>query len=136
MNIVEKAGCVIVNVQEEKIALVIRDGEYSFPKGHLEKGETIKECAERETVEETGHDVKIVGDELCLVKYETPDGESVENHMFLGLDMGLTNKFVDEKDKEKTEWFEIDEIEEKLSYQNLKDVWKEIKPKVEKVIKE
>lgn len=136
MNIVEKAGCIIVNVQEGKIALVIRDGEYSFPKGHLEKGETIKECAERETIEETGHDVKIVGDELCLVKYKTPDGESVENHMFFGLDMGLTNKFVDEKDKEKTEWFEINEIEEKLSYQNLKDVWKEIKPKVEKVIKE
>ena len=136
MNIVEKAGCVIVNVQEGKIALVIRDGEYSFPKGHLEKGETIKECAERETIEETGHDVKIVGDELCLVKYKTPDGENVENHMFLGLDMGLTNKFVDEKDKEKTEWFEINEIEEKLSYQNLKEVWKEIKTKVEMIIKE
>ena len=49
--------------------------------------------------------------------------------------MGLTNKFIDEKDKEKTEWFEINKIEEKLSYQNLKDVWKEIKPKVEAIIK-
>ena len=33
------------------------------------------------------------------------------------------------------EWFEINKIEEKLSYQNLKDVWKEIKPKGEAIIK-
>lgn len=49
-NIVKKAGCILINLDNSKIALVLRDGDYSFPKGHLENGETIKECAIRETV--------------------------------------------------------------------------------------
>ena len=50
---VKKAGCILINYEKQKIALVCRNNEYSFPKGHLEKGETIQECALRETIEET-----------------------------------------------------------------------------------
>lgn len=35
-----------------------------------------------------------------------------------------------DKDKEVTEWFKINEIDNMLSYQNLKDFWNIIKPKV------
>lgn len=80
-NIVKKAGCILINLENNTIALVLRDGEYSFPKGHLEAGETIKECAIRETIEETGHEVKITADEIGIIKYITPKGENVENHM-------------------------------------------------------
>ena len=41
-----------------------------------------------------------------------------------------------ENDKEQTEWVEIDEVEEKLAYQNLKDIWKEIKPKIIQITNE
>ena len=129
-NIVKKAGCILINLDNSKIALVLRDGDYSFPKGHLENGETIKECAIRETVEETGHEVKITGEEVGIIKYVTPEGQNVENHMFIGIDQGLTNKQIADKDKEVTEWFKIDEIDNMLSYQNLKDFWNIIKPKV------
>lgn len=37
-NIVKKAGCILINLENNTIALVLRDGEYSFPKGHLEAG--------------------------------------------------------------------------------------------------
>lgn len=60
MSIVKKAGCILINMKNKKIALVLRKGEYSFPKGHLEEMETIKECAKRETIEETGHEVEIL----------------------------------------------------------------------------
>lgn len=50
--------------------------------------------------------------------------------MFIGIDQGLTNKQIADKDKEVTEWFKIDEIDNMLSYQNLKDFWNIIKPKV------
>lgn len=50
--------------------------------------------------------------------------------------MGGTNKKIAEKDKEKTEWFEIDKVEERLAYQNLKDTWNEIKSKIEKIVNE
>lgn len=58
---VKKAGCILINIDTQKIALLCRNGEYSFPKGHLEKGESIKECAVRETKEETAHNCHLLG---------------------------------------------------------------------------
>ena len=136
MNIVRKAGCILVNMKEKKIALVLRKGDYSFPKGHLEEKETIKECAIRETIEETGHEVEILGEEISIIRYKSSGGENVENHFFVGIDIGETNKRIAEKDKETTEWFKIERIEEKLAYQNLKDTWKKIKSKVEEIVNE
>ena len=43
--IVKKAGCILINLDTEEIALVLRKGKFSFPKGHLEEGETLQECA-------------------------------------------------------------------------------------------
>lgn len=136
MNIVKKAGCILVNMKEKKIALVLRKGDYSFPKGHLEEMETIRDCAKRETIEETGHDVEILGDEVSIIRYKSSAGEYVENHFFIGIDIGLTDKKIAENDKEQTEWVEIDEVEEKLAYQNLKDIWREIKPKIIQITNE
>lgn len=136
MNIVKKAGCILINMKEKKIALVLRNGNYSFPKGHLEEMETIKDCAKRETIEETGHEVEILGDEVSIIRYKGSAGEDVENHFFIGIDIGLTDKTIAENDKEQTEWIEIDEVEEKLAYQNLKDTWKKIKPKIIQITNE
>lgn len=132
--IIKKAGCILVNLENKKIALVLRKGDYSFPKGHLEDGETIKECAIRETIEETGHEVEILGDEIDIIKYKSSGNEDVENHFFIGIDMGLTNKFIVKKDREKTDWFRIDEIEDRLSYENLKKFWKSAKESVERCL--
>lgn len=100
----------------------------------MEDGETIKECAIRETIEETGHEVEILGDEIDIIKYKSSGNEDVENHFFIGIDMGLTNKFIAKKDREKTDWFRIDEIEDRLSYENLKKFWKSAKENVERCL--
>ncbi|MBF0985771.1 MAG: hypothetical protein HXK67_01075, partial [Clostridiales bacterium] len=46
----------------------------------------------------------------------------------------LTNKFIAKKDREKTDWFRIDEIEDRLSYENLKKFWKSAKESVERCL--
>lgn len=106
MKTIIKAGCILVNKEQKEIALVVQNGEYSFPKGHLEGNETIKECAIRETIEETGHDVKIIK-KLKSIKYKSPEEIVYENHYFLGIDNGITNKKIDSKDREITEWYKI-----------------------------
>ncbi len=46
--------------EQDKILLIKRQGMYDLPKGHLETGETLEECAVREVKEECGlEDVKI-----------------------------------------------------------------------------
>ena len=38
-----KAGCILINTETKKIGLIYRDvhDDYEFPKGHLEKNETL-----------------------------------------------------------------------------------------------
>lgn len=47
------AGGVVTN-KEGKVLFIYRNNKWDLPKGKLDKGETIKECALREVEEETG----------------------------------------------------------------------------------
>ena len=135
---VEKAGCILINLKERKIGLVYRNdkNDYSFPKGHLEKGETLKECAIRETEEETGRKNHIIIDkEIHVLKYTTSAGEDVETYMYIAIDDGETEKYIKEEDKENLKWIDLDEVERTLTYDNLKIFWIVVKPQIEKIIK-
>ncbi len=133
--IAKKAGCILINKDTKEIALVCRNGEYSFPKGHLEEGETIEECAIRETKEEVGHDCHIIGNkEIAVLYYDTPRGEKVENYYYLAIDDGVCKEEIEEKDKEISVWKKIEEIEETISYLNIKEMWNKIKNQVERVV--
>ncbi len=131
----KKAGCILINIDTKKIALVCRNGEYSFPKGHLEEGETIEECAIRETKEEIGHNCHIIGNkEVAILCYNTPRGEDVENYYYLAVDDGICDEVIPEEVKEVSVWKEVSEVEETLSYQNIKEMWNNVKNQVESVV--
>ena len=58
-----KVGIGVLVFKDGKILLGKRkgshgEGEYAFPGGHLEFGESIKECAKRECREEAGIEIK------------------------------------------------------------------------------
>jgi len=127
----QKAGTILVNLANKKIVLVYRRDKigYEFPKGHLEKGETLEECAIRETEEETGRKNHII-ENLGVVKYITGRGENVELHMYLAIDDGRTHEFIEEDLKEVISWFEIEEVDSKINYEDLKRFWRNSKQKV------
>ena len=126
-----KAGTILVNLESKKIALIFRKDKigYEFPKGHLEEGETLEECAIRETEEETLRKNHIV-EELETVRYITSKGEDVELHFYLSVDDGEIDRTIAEEDKEKIKWFFVDEVAEKLTFENLKRFWNNSKIKV------
>ncbi len=61
-HIVKAAGGVIEKIDD--ILLIHRLGKWDLPKGKLDKGESPKEAAVREVVEETGVTV-ILGEKIC-----------------------------------------------------------------------
>ena len=127
---VNKAGCILVNKDTMQVALVYRDkfNDFSFPKGHVEEGETLIECAVRETEEEIKRKVKLVSDEvLCVDKYSSHEGD-VSVYYYLGVDDGIS-------DNSSTEvhdliWCDIDNVDKKLTHERTAKMFLEVKKKI------
>ena len=129
----QKAGSILYNPETKLIGLVYRPRkkDISFCKGHLEEGETIEECAVRETVEETGRLCHIVK-KLGVNAYVTDKGEEVENHMYLTFDDG---KCMEESvDPEVCIWVDIDDVLEVLSFDDLKDFYKDVLDEIKEAV--
>ena len=80
------AGAVICTVEQTMLYyMIIKDshGNYGFPKGHLEEGESLKQAALREIKEETGLDVKLLPRFEEVIEYTMPNGIDKEVHYFL-----------------------------------------------------
>ena len=122
----KKGGCILINSQKE-VALVYRDklNDYTFPKGHIEPYETIKECALRETIEETGREcVLLTNEPIAISKYTNYEGEII-TYLYLAKDTGKTKRNIAEKGKETFRWIPFDEVANTLTYPDLKTTWQE-----------
>lgn len=135
MGKVKKAGCILFNPEDKTVALVLRKGtEYSFPKGHVEENESLKECAIRETAEETKRECTLLEEEpVYFEQYITPGGEDVDMYYFLAADAGPSDN--SSEDTHPTFWIPLEEVKEKLPYSGLHIVWDNVKPKIEEYLK-
>jgi ADP-ribose pyrophosphatase YjhB (NUDIX family) len=52
-TVIQAGGGFVINNKEE-VLLIFRRGKWDLPKGKLDKGETLEQCAVREVQEETG----------------------------------------------------------------------------------
>lgn len=123
------AGGIVFRRQEEGTAafLLIRDsyGNWGFPKGHLEEGETPAAAAARETAEETGLAVLVLHGPIRIIDwhfrfrgrpihkfchfflFESPDGDVRPQ-----LEEGITEY----------RWAPIEEALDTLTYDNARGV--------------
>ncbi len=107
---------VMIQNNEGKVLFGLRKGshgagEWSFPGGHLEFGETIFETAKRETKEETGLDVSDF--ELISVSNELRYMDLGKHYVVLGVRANTVKgePRICEPDKcERWEWFSLDSL--------------------------
>ena len=60
-TLIQAAGGLVKNEADENL-LIFRRGKWDLPKGKLDKGETLEQCAVREVEEETGlQKIKLIG---------------------------------------------------------------------------
>lgn len=111
----------------KKVLLIKRNGFWDIPKGKLEKGETIEECAVREVEEEIGAKDLSIGTFLCetfhdyqvdgikygktthwyLMEFEIPDFDFVPQ-----IKEGITE----------VKWVELEKAKKMVEFENLVEV--------------
>jgi 8-oxo-dGTP pyrophosphatase MutT (NUDIX family) len=92
-------------------------GHWSFPKGHVESGETEPETALREVREETGLNISLMPDFRRQVSYSPRTGVSKDVVYFLGYaeDSHTTRQ---EEEISEIRWVSASKCHEYLTYQN------------------
>lgn len=81
-----KVGIGVMIFKKGKVLLAKRrgshgEGEYAFPGGHLEFGESFEDCAKRETREETGIQIK----EVCFLFLANVKKYAGKHYVHIGL---------------------------------------------------
>lgn len=118
INEVSAGGVVI----RQGLVLVIQNrfGEWVFPKGHLEAGETAEEAALREVWEETGVDATIIR-HIGHTRYQFYAEGSLRNktvHWFLMKTECQELKLSKEEGFQTGRYAPVDEVHEILAYDN------------------
>lgn len=130
---IEKAGCVLLSKDTKRIGLIYRPGrrDYSFPKGHVEEGESLRLCALRETEEETKIIPEIILNEaMGVIRYDNAYEKNIELHLYLAQENGTSPYDIEDEEKCEFIWVDKHEVEDMLSYEYLRDFWRSIKDRL------
>ena len=130
--IITAAGGLVQN-NEGSILLIFRRGFWDLPKGKLDAGELIPECAVREVREETGLQTIKLGPFICMTTHAYFDkwlqkDVIKETHWFAMKATSLEPETLNpqtEEDIEKIEWVPVSELDQYLlqTYPTIRNVF-------------
>ncbi len=128
-------GVVYRRIKEEvQVLLIFRNGIWDIPKGKLEKGESISECASREVMEEVhASELPEILNELVATEhsYEEKGKYILKTTWWYTMRFNSAQSFTPQKKEGITEvkWTEIDKAIEIVGFDNLKQVLLDFKEK-------
>ncbi len=130
------AGGVVVDTRDKdsdpQVLLIYRRGVWDLPKGKLEEGESIEECAIREVSEEVGLETAPTVVSPLIQTYHEYERSNTRygktTHWYLMKLNSDNYKLVPQKEEgiEKVEWVPLERAKEKVGYDNLKLVLEEL----------
>lgn len=123
------AGGLVFN-NERQLLMILRRGKWDLPKGKLDNGESIEECARREVTEETGVKNLEIVNFLGITEHSYFDNwisEDVikETHWFVMKTTGENMiKPQTEEDIEEIEWIDSKHITQftSMTYPNIRSI--------------
>ena len=118
----KSSGCIIFNNNKVLVVKQI-NGDYGFPKGHIEDNETLEECAIRETFEEVGLRVKVDPNLKFSISYFVHNNVPKKATYFVSFLIDTDNIVIQEEEIEEAMWVNIDDVYNILSFDNLKKLW-------------
>jgi 8-oxo-dGTP pyrophosphatase MutT (NUDIX family) len=136
-SIIYKAGAIVLSHENPSLVALLyraKQKDWSFPKGHIEEGESEIEAAKREIAEETGLSVSLVDGDLPPIDYVNLGGKHIIIRMFIAQSMDdatLKTEF----DGDKITWIHYEEIADKLTYDNAKQYYYGVLKQIESAIK-
>ena len=123
MSEVSAGAIIYTEMNVERQYLLIRDfhGNYGFPKGHLEKGETEEEAAIREIREEVGLEVELDTSFREELNYIMPNGILKKSIYYLASYRDQT-PIMQEEEVQEIILLPYEEAMDLLTFDNMKEV--------------
>lgn len=123
----ESCGAFIIDGNKVLVVKQKRSGNYGFPKGHVEDGEIEEQTVIRKIKEETGVDIELISNKRYSLSYV--QNETINKQVVYYLAKLVCKEFQtkQEKEIENILWVNIDDVEEILTYENIKLLWIEAK---------
>ena len=125
----EKSCGTIIIKNDEVLIIKQQSGFCGFPKGHVEIGETEIETAIRETKEETNIDVEVNENLRFEMSYITD--KNIDKTVVFFVAKPLNEKLIiQEEELSDAKWVKFNEVEDNLTFDNAKKLWREIYSKI------
>jgi len=137
MEIEESSAGIVVNNGKVVLAYQTINPSWSFPKGHVDKDETPLETAKREVYEETGiKDLNFVK-KLGTYVREVKGRSDIKKRMIIFLFTTKQDKIKPiDQDNPECKWFKINDVPDKLLYEEDKNFFLKIKDEINKIKKQ
>ena len=122
----KEKSCGTICFDKEKVLMVKHNkGHWAFPKGHVEENETEFETAIRETFEETGLEVEITLPERFVITYSPKEDVIKDVVYFIAKPISKELKR-QEAEIAQIEWVPMDEAADYITYDDDRNIYKEI----------
>ena len=125
----EKSCGTIIIKNDEVLIIRQKSGFCGFPKGHVENGETEVETVIRETKEETNIDVEVNESLRFEMSYIT-DKNIDKTVVFFVAKPTTEEIIIQEEELSDAKWVKFDEVEDNLTFDNAKELWREVYSKI------